>query len=47
MNQQQVVQDRIRKIVAIALVILMLFGLRLIEIQAVRAKVMLTRQIMS
>lgn len=37
MNHQQIVQDRIRKIVAIALVILMLFGLRLIEIQAVRA----------
>jgi len=37
MNQQVLVQDRIRKIVAIALVILMLFGLRLIEIQAVRA----------
>ena len=37
MNQQLLVQDRIRKIVAIALVILMLFGLRLIEIQAVRA----------
>ena len=38
MNQQQLVQDRIRKIVAIAIVIFLLFGLRLIEIQAIRAK---------
>ena len=37
MNQQLLVQDRIRKIVAIALVIFLLFGLRLIEIQAIRA----------
>lgn len=37
MNQQLIVQDRIRKIVAIAIVILLLFGLRLIEIQAIRA----------
>ena len=47
MNQQLLVQDRIRKIVAIALVILMLFGLRLIEIQAVRASGYVERQIMS
>ena len=38
MNQQLLVQDRIRKIVAIAIVIFLLFGLRLIEIQAIRAK---------
>ncbi len=38
MTQQQLVQDRIRKIVAIAIVIFLLFGLRLIEIQAIRAK---------
>ena len=38
MNQQQLVQDRIRKIAAIAIVIFLLFGLRLIEIQAIRAK---------
>lgn len=38
MNQQLLVQDRIRKIVAIAVVIFLLFGLRLIEIQAIRAK---------
>ncbi len=38
MDQQQIVQDRIRKIVALAIVMLMLFTLRLIEIQAVRAK---------
>jgi len=38
MNHQQLVQDRIRKIVAIAIVIFLLFGLRLIEIQAIRAK---------
>ena len=37
MNQQLIVQDRIRKIVAIAVVIFLLFGLRLIEIQAIRA----------
>lgn len=37
MNQQLIVQDRIRKIVAIAIVIFLLFGLRLIEIQAIRA----------
>ena len=37
MNQQIIVQDRIRKIVAIAVVIFLLFGLRLIEIQAIRA----------
>ena len=37
MNQQLLVQDRIRKIVAIAIVIFLLFGLRLIEIQAIRA----------
>jgi cell division protein FtsI (penicillin-binding protein 3) len=37
MNNQQLVQSRIRKIVAIALVLFMLFGLRLIEIQAIRA----------
>lgn len=38
MNHQQLVQDRIQKIVAIAIVIFLLFGLRLIEIQAIRAK---------
>ena len=38
MNHQQLVQDRIRKIVAIAIVIFLLFGFRLIEIQAIRAK---------
>jgi cell division protein FtsI (penicillin-binding protein 3) len=38
MNQQEIVQDRIRKIVALAIVMLMLFTLRLIEIQVVRAK---------
>jgi cell division protein FtsI (penicillin-binding protein 3) len=38
MNQQQIVQDRIRKIVAIAIVAFLLFGLRLIDIQAIRAK---------
>jgi cell division protein FtsI (penicillin-binding protein 3) len=38
MNQQQIVQGRIRKIMAIAIVLFMLFGLRLIEIQAIRAK---------
>ena len=38
MNHQLLVQDRIRKIVAIAIVIFLLFGLRLIEIQAIRAK---------
>ena len=37
MNNQQLVQSRIRKIIAIALVLFMLFGLRLIEIQAIRA----------
>ncbi len=37
LTQQQLVQDRIRKVVAIALVILMLFSLRLIDLQAVRA----------
>jgi cell division protein FtsI (penicillin-binding protein 3) len=37
LNQQLIVQDRIRKIVAIAVVIFLLFGLRLIEIQAIRA----------
>lgn len=37
MNQPRLVQDRIRKIVAIAIVIFLLFGLRLIEIQAIRA----------
>ena len=37
MNQQQIVQGRIRKIIAIAIVLFMLFGLRLIEIQAIRA----------
>lgn len=37
MNQQLIVQDRIRKIVAIAIVVFLLFGLRLIEIQAIRA----------
>lgn len=37
MTQQQLVQDRIRKLVAIAIVILMLFALRLIDLQAVRA----------
>ena len=36
-TQQQLVHDRIRKVVAIALVILMLFSLRLIDLQAVRA----------
>ena len=38
MNQQQLVQDRIRKVVAIVIVIFLLFGLRLIDIQAIRAK---------
>lgn len=37
LTQQQLVQDRIRKVVAIALVILMLFSLRLIDLQAIRA----------
>jgi cell division protein FtsI (penicillin-binding protein 3) len=37
LTQQQLVHDRIRKVVAIALVILMLFSLRLIDLQAVRA----------
>ena len=37
MNQSRLVQDRIRKIVAIAIIIFLLFGLRLIEIQAIRA----------
>jgi cell division protein FtsI (penicillin-binding protein 3) len=37
MNQQLLVQDRIRKIVAGVIVIFLLFGLRLIEIQAIRA----------
>jgi len=37
MNQQQLVQDRIRKVVAIVIVIFLLFGLRLIDIQAIRA----------
>lgn len=37
MTQQQLVHDRIRKLVAIAIVILMLFALRLIDLQAVRA----------
>ncbi len=38
MNQQQLVQDRIRKVVAIVIVVFLLFGLRLIDIQAIRAK---------
>ena len=38
MNQQQLVQDRIRKVVAILIVVFLLFGLRLIDIQAIRAK---------
>jgi cell division protein FtsI (penicillin-binding protein 3) len=38
LTQQQIVQERIRKVVAIAIVILMLFALRLIDLQAVRAK---------
>ena len=38
MDQQQLVQDRIRKIVAILIVVFLLFGLRLIDIQAIRAK---------
>jgi len=38
MNQQQLVQDRIRKVVAILIVIFLLFGLRLVDIQAIRAK---------
>jgi len=37
-TQQQLVQDRLRKILAIATVLFLLFGLRLIEIQAIRAK---------
>jgi cell division protein FtsI (penicillin-binding protein 3) len=37
LTQQQLVQERIRKVVAIAIVILMLFALRLIDLQAVRA----------
>ena len=37
LTQQQIVQERIRKVVAIAIVILMLFALRLIDLQAVRA----------
>ncbi len=37
MTQQQFVHDRIRKLVAIAIVILLLFALRLIDLQAVRA----------
>ena len=38
MTQQQLVQDRLRKILAIATVLFLLFGLRLIEIQAIRSK---------
>ena len=37
LTQQQIVLDRIRKLVAIAIVILLLFALRLIDLQAVRA----------
>ena len=37
LTHQQVVHERIRKVVAIAIVILMLFALRLIDLQAVRA----------
>ena len=37
LTQQQLVQERIRRVVAIAIVILMLFALRLIDLQAVRA----------
>jgi len=37
-TQQQLVQDRLRKILAIATVLFLLFGLRLVEIQAIRAK---------
>jgi cell division protein FtsI (penicillin-binding protein 3) len=36
-NQQQIVKERIRKIIAMAMVLFILFGLRLIEIQAIRA----------
>ncbi len=32
MNQDQIVQDRIRKVVAVLIILMMLFGLRLIEI---------------
>jgi cell division protein FtsI (penicillin-binding protein 3) len=38
MSQDQIVQDRIRKVVAVLIIIMMLFGLRLIEIQAIRAQ---------
>ncbi len=38
MNQDQIVQDRIRKVVAVLIILMMLFGLRLIEIQAIRAQ---------
>jgi len=38
MSQDQIVQDRIRKVVAVLIILMMLFGLRLIEIQAIRAQ---------
>ena len=37
LTHQQLVQERIRKIVAFALVVLLLFALRLIDLQAIRA----------
>jgi len=37
MNQEQIVQNRIRKLVAALIILIMLFGLRLIEIQGIRA----------
>ena len=37
LTQQRIVHERIRKLVAIAIVILLLFALRLIDLQAVRA----------
>ena len=37
LTHQQLVQERIRKIIAFALVVLLLFALRLIDLQAVRA----------
>ena len=38
LTQQQLVHERIRKVVAIAIVVLLLFALRLIDLQAVRAR---------
>jgi cell division protein FtsI (penicillin-binding protein 3) len=38
MIQEQLVQSRIRKLVAALIILMLLFGLRLVEIQAIRAK---------